>query len=422
MGIHEDAGKALEVELAAIGAQLGDHETRLVALESAVPPPVVELVDIIISPPGPTLVEGTDLLFAATGVFSDGSSAPIAGVEWSAIGGAISAAGLFTAGAPGAYTISARDSATGVAAQDVDGLIVAQPQIPPPGDYETVIADDWSDLPIGAGGDLGIQQALKARDFFTYLNHPFEPEFTELVEFPGEFAAMVVADPVIGKAIRITQGGTTDGVSAPVKLKDGVTNLPRTVQAGAVFRPLTKCWYRSLVRFQPGWLAEGVPSGMGDWKMQFIDLGDGSQMRITCQGDAFLYKRQTGQHGPLDGHTNLIHPDPAQRWMLGSKTGDQTDGHWVEFVMYMEILSPTEYRTRWWRRVRSRGGVLVDEPFMIRGDHFSAAQNLAPAEGIKLGVNMNERPFSSQFAYFGPYEVVDGEAYPDPWGLAGDLV
>lgn len=77
---------------ACVGVLLG-----LVGCGGGEGPPDVTLESIELTPPSTTLQVGATQAFTATGHFSDGSSAA-ASVTWTATGGTISSAGLFTAG------------------------------------------------------------------------------------------------------------------------------------------------------------------------------------------------------------------------------------------------------------------------------------------------------------------------------------
>lgn len=72
-------------------------------------PPDVTLVSIDLSPASTTLQVGTTQTFSATGHFSDGSSSA-ATVNWSATGGTISPAGVYSAGSvPGNFQVVATE-------------------------------------------------------------------------------------------------------------------------------------------------------------------------------------------------------------------------------------------------------------------------------------------------------------------------
>lgn len=83
---------------------------------------------LLVTPEGRTVPSGTTLQFQAAAVMSDGDTT-VVGVTWSATGGTITGAGLFTAGAAaGSYRVIAR--AAGGAADTV-GVTVTAPSTSP---------------------------------------------------------------------------------------------------------------------------------------------------------------------------------------------------------------------------------------------------------------------------------------------------
>lgn len=84
--------------------------------------------ELFVAPEGPTMAAGATLQFAATALMSDGDTANVT-VSWSATGGTITSAGLFTAGpAAGVFRVIGR-AGNGVA--DTVGVTVTVPSTSP---------------------------------------------------------------------------------------------------------------------------------------------------------------------------------------------------------------------------------------------------------------------------------------------------
>ncbi len=93
-----------------IAAQQGGAkaDTANVTITAVTPPPTVTLQAVVVSPVNASLETGDTQQFSAAGRMSDGSTSSLA-VAWSATGGSISSAGLYTAGSTaGNYSVVAR--------------------------------------------------------------------------------------------------------------------------------------------------------------------------------------------------------------------------------------------------------------------------------------------------------------------------
>jgi hypothetical protein len=74
-------------------------------------PPATDITSLVVSPTATTLATGASHAFSATAYLADGSTTPI-GVNWSATGGQIDAAGAYTAGTtPGTFRVIAANTA-----------------------------------------------------------------------------------------------------------------------------------------------------------------------------------------------------------------------------------------------------------------------------------------------------------------------
>jgi hypothetical protein len=217
----------------------------------------------------------------------------------------------------------------------------------------------------------------------------------------------LVPDVTFGKVVRVTFKGDTQTGWAPKIDK----NFPA---------PLAKMWYRWRVKWEPGWTSRGTyPTGYANsWKMGFW-LWDGYQRRGEIEfsnttqyilGLSFLKN---------DG-TSLIYSETSlpgsQDW--GNITTEWSDAEWWEYVVYYERISSTDARQHFWRRRLTNNGVIADNPFTYMGLGITNAQSPLPAvRGISLGANRNKNSDTTMHLFWGPWEVVDGSQFPNPWGM-----
>jgi hypothetical protein len=105
-------------------------DTARVTVNTVTPPPDPSLVSIVLTPASATLMAGGTQQFAVTGRRSDGSTVPVT-PTYTAAGGVISPAGLYTAGqTAGSFRVIA--TATGGTIADTSAVTVAA-TAPPPG-------------------------------------------------------------------------------------------------------------------------------------------------------------------------------------------------------------------------------------------------------------------------------------------------
>jgi hypothetical protein len=127
-----------------IGAKGGFADTAAVTVTAPPPPPVV--TQIVVTPASVSLATGTTQQFTATAQMSNGTQQP-ATVTWTATGGTVTAAGLYTAGvSAGSYRVIATQQGGTLADTAALTLTVAPP--PPPGgslawfeDFRTSLTD-----------------------------------------------------------------------------------------------------------------------------------------------------------------------------------------------------------------------------------------------------------------------------------------
>ena len=108
-----------------IATQQGGTLADTASVTIAVPPPTITLTAIELTPASASLLTGATQQFSAVGRMSDNSTSSVA-VNWSATGGTVSGAGLYTAGGtPGTYRIIAVEQ--GGTKSDTSAITVSAP-------------------------------------------------------------------------------------------------------------------------------------------------------------------------------------------------------------------------------------------------------------------------------------------------------
>lgn len=117
-------------------------------------PPAPEVTRLVVAPDATTLQAGVTHAFSATAYLADGTTAAI-GVNWAATGGAIDAAGAYTAGtAAGSYRVIAANTA-GTLADTAAVAIDAPPPAPAPALAHVYVTP--ASVTLGAGGTQGFK-------------------------------------------------------------------------------------------------------------------------------------------------------------------------------------------------------------------------------------------------------------------------
>ena len=253
--------------------------------------------------------------------------------------------------------------------------------------YTPVIGDDWKRY-------HDTRAMLEAVKWFA----PDQGRFTVT-----EHVALV-PDRTFGQVARITQPADADP-----NTRGGFSPELRRLLP----EPLDNVWFRFRVRFSPGWTTAGpYPRGWANsYKLAFI-LWKGYSGRSEIE---FSNTRQYILGVGVQGVRCTEIPLPGgQRW--GTVTSEWTGAEWWEFVMHYERIGSGSLQARWWRRPLTRGGAIVENPFTFSGVEETCST--APqVRGIALGANKNKATPVTQYVYWGPWEVVDGSVYPNPFRL-----
>jgi hypothetical protein len=214
----------------------------------------------------------------------------------------------------------------------------------------------------------------------------------------------LVPDPLFGRAARVTFAASPETGFAP-RMQ---ARLPE---------PLERMWFRWRMRWSPGWTTVGPgPAGYANaYKLAF-----------------WLWEGYDGRGGieltNVDQYVLVVAASREGRWLpyrkrilagggdFGRITTEWRDGQWWEFVVHYEKTGPETARQHWWRRRLTADGRVAPGPWVYAGVEISGAPT-PRVRGVELGANKNRSTPAAMYIDWGPWEVVDGSRYPDPWGL-----
>jgi hypothetical protein len=184
-------------------------------------------------------------------------------------------------------------------------------------------------------------------------------------------------------------------------------------------KSLTKMWFRSKIRFAPGFTTTGVtpasqPNGANAYKL----LGwawntyDGSgRLEISNTTQYYLYWDAISKSGTnLGGGTSVN---------AGSIVNEWTDGNWYDYIIYCDFSQGTTGIARVWMAIDGQ------TPTLKGTSSGSLAGNVA-LPGITaayLGLNFNQTRAANEAISlnYGQWEVVDGVAHSDPYNLLSQV-
>lgn len=277
------------------------------------------------------------------------------------------------------YLVTVRDTA-GNATQQTVPVTFQQPS-----GYVKVAGYDWA--------DFASMAEVQALGFWGWGSAISESVYNFL---------SLVPDPVFGQVIRAEYRQSNTEIYNP----RGSRQLPYD---------LADAWLRFRIRWIPGWTTVGsLPSGYANsWKMAFLNWrGMGARMEIefsnTSQyilGAGFL--RPDGvwirpQNSPLPGSQPW--PNASEEW---------TSGEWYEYVMHYQRVDSTTCKSEFWMKK------LADSAYRYQGEQsvFPAPDSPPLVRGVELPANKNKMNPQTMYIDWGPWEVVDGAVYPNPFGV-----
>lgn len=369
------------------------------------PPPAPTpptLVGVKISPAQVTLTPGSQQQFNADASYSDGTRKTIPAV-WAANGGVITSTGLFTAGpTSGGFVVTASDGASGQS-DSGEVVIVAQP---PTGPYVAWLKRDWSVVP-----DKPAAQALG----FGVEGSPAQCAVSPDATWD------LLPDPLWGKIVRYFGD---PGFNAP-----GFTVGCTAVHGTSLTTAPRLAWVRQFVRFSAQWTP--LP-GVG-YKLMFLRFEVSGRQQIEVTATAFRNKTEAALAGtfvvrdpPADCGGLSLPGDrgiPLGMFRLTWDCRSQKDGdypgreEWWEFVMGY-LPNGGTLTSAWGYRRYTEGGAVNPGPWTV--DVRQSSGGPWPAlHRYEMGVNRNGIYQDKMHVDWGPYEIVDGARYTNPFGLPG---
>ena len=251
--------------------------------------------------------------------------------------------------------------------------------------YRTIAADDWK--------GYHNKDELKQAEGFWWFRKGDVYQFVDLAK-----------DATFGQVVRVTFPRT-----------DSIGFAPKYSRK---FKPLEKMWFRWRMKYSPGFTTSGpLPPGHANsykvafWLWSHYEGRGSIEISNTTQYFAGMGVKVPGgdwvryQERPLPGSTSF-----------GQVTTEWTDGEWWEFVVYYNKTGPNSARQYHWRRRLTTRSAVTAQPFVFTG--FEVTGGPTPlVSGIRLGETKNKNNPSTMHIYWGPWEVVDGTAYPNPFQM-----
>ena len=405
------------------------------------------MTSVLLTPDSIELSPGSQQQFTALAEYSDGTSASIR-VNWGATGGTIDSVGLYAAGSGvGTFQVIGADPVSGKAAASV----VTISQAPPPIQYETLAAQNWSTYAdkgalsglFGVEGHLNtLAPALPVTDFYDLVSDPL---FGKVVRYNGG-PQLNTTDPSLPGRTAIYQIAL--GKSAPPN--PGWWTPTSGIGAGTLFFP-THLWVRQFIRFSPAWTTTSSIGGQGgpDYKALFlryfnsssrheVKIGDqargmmhsGGNPSVTKVSDGTLpwnntvsmnVQYNTSGWGGVDFYPLVLAPGPYPSTPSPSAPYGPGNGEWVEMVIHHKTVAERGEFTVYWRQY-TVGGVVSPQAWKIDARYLvgQPGQVWWGVSNYQMGVNRNRQYDTPMYIFWGPYEVVDGGVYPNPWNLPGN--
>jgi hypothetical protein len=419
---------------------VGDILGSPVSPPPAPPPPSGHAVAaVILTPAAVLLPPDGQQQFTSTARFGDGTTENVT-VVWHATGGSISSTGFYHAGAQaGTFQVVGTESSTGKA--DTSSVTIAA--IPPPGQYQSLVAKDWRAFvdKSALAGLFGVEGQLNN-----------QPPALPATDFYG-----LVADPIFGKVVRYHGGPHLNATAATMPGRVAVHSV---ALGTCVARPNTSwyqwtngCWYpthvwvRQFIRFSPNWtnFSSTGGSGSGDYKtlfLTYIQTSGRHEFKVTNLREWIMgWGGPTGNSGPLPWNNvqsmndqyntsgfpgvdlfPMVKPSAPDGRCYPANTpcGPAGDGQWYEIVLHHKTTGARGEFSQYLRRY-SQNGVVSPGPWRINAHYVDAAAGgiFTGLDRYKMGINRNRQYDEVMHHDWGPYEVVDGSVYPNPWGLPG---
>jgi hypothetical protein len=439
----------------------GKADTAVVTITPGTPPPPPSptLSSVVVSPPSVSILTGAQQQFTADGQYSDGSTKALV-AAWNASGGTINTGGLYAAGAlAGAFRVIGSDPASGKADTSVVTIIAPQPP-PPPSPYTPIVARDWKTFADKAAlaGTVGVEGS----------NHncrgATEPSNCSPHLPPTDFYDLV-SDPIFGKALRYLGGPQLNTIKKdfPGRVATYQVSLGSCsgLTAGATWwlapngcRYPTKLWVHQFMRFSSNWTTASNTGGQGsaDYKTLFLRYfnssdrlefiahslqqwlfkgGGGGAGATTSEGTLPLHNVKTinvefttsGYGEPHIGapfHTSTPYKtiSPTGNCQPPGAPCGMGDEEWWEIIIYHNTVGNRGEHTMWLRPYTTGKGTVIAPGAWRIQSRFRVGQPGAQWLGVshyQMGINRNRQWDEVMHLDWGPFEVVDGGSFTNPW-------
>ncbi|HET7233939.1 MAG TPA: hypothetical protein VFJ16_28265 [Longimicrobium sp.] len=271
------------------------------------------------------------------------------------------------------------------------GVQPAQARTLPAGGYETVAGDDWR--------GYADREALKAAQYFWWFDPRDVYGFVDLVP-----------DATFGRALRITFPRNTGSPGSSPRM---ARRLPHA---------LDDLWLRWKMRYQPGWTTDGPdPAGSANsYKIAFLTwegAGGRAEIELSNGTDYITGVGVQDGAGRYAAYGEVLLPGADANF--GRVTTEWSDGQWWEFVIHYR-RDDRGAVVQYWRRRFTTGGRAGPGPWTYHGVRMRGPPGPRAAK-VELGANKNKNNPQTMYLFWGPWEVVDGARYPDPFGVPGAM-
>ena len=309
-------------------------------------------------------------------------------------------------------------------------------QTPAPAQYATIVKQDWNTYPDkdALAGQFGVEGGLNACN----VPDPATGGTRCDPHLPVTDFYDLIPDPLFGKVLRYNGGP---------QLNTRLHNMPGRIalhgtRLGAEY---THVWVRQFVRFSSNWTTTSSTGGQGgpSYKVMFLRYKDSpARHQFVLDGP-----RGVEHSGGNPGLKNLAegrlpwnnvvtmnaaygisgwpYPDAYPMIKVPSSPprapAGSGDGEWYEIVLHHKTVAERGEFTMYWRQYTA-GGVVSPRAWKIDAWYMLAreGQVFRGVTTYTMGVNRNRQWDEPMYIYWGPFEVVDGNLYPNPWALPGN--
>jgi hypothetical protein len=175
-------------------------------------------------------------------------------------------------------------------------------------------------------------------------------------------------------------------------------------------KTLTKMWLRAKIRFSPGFTTTGTLSNSANaykalgWGWNTYD-GSG-RLEITNTNQYDFYWTPIYNGSSIGGGTHTSAGTVGTQW---------TDGAWYDYIIECDFSNGITGVSRVWISKDGQTPVLR----ATSSGALTGGRALPGLDYVALGLNFNQvrAANQTQALWYGQWEVVDGVAHPDPFGL-----